>query len=182
MRRTNLRFLRSLTVYYCCIILIGCTALPTINSFNHSTKEIPSIDTKEQALALYETGKIHQAKGEFNEALTIYEQALALDTDNPDIYNGLSIVHASQHQYDLALLLINQAIQLAPLSSYLYNNLGFIYLSLQKYTEAAGAFERAVRLDPQNVTARRNLDLSYEKLHCTNNQSECGQWQEPKQP
>lgn len=174
--------LKSLNVLFCFLILSGCVSFSSLNQVNESTRQSADQVSIEKARILYEIGKVSQANGDYNEAKEAYDKALMLDDSNPDIYNGLGIVYALQNEHELAITLINEAIQRAPMASYLHNNLGYVYLIKHRLTEAAGAFERALQLDPGNVHARQNLDLTYKKLGCSDNQPPCGQWQEPSQP
>lgn len=165
------------------LLLSGCaTQLQQMGQSMDVASKPNSQQSVEEAKALYEIGKNYQNEGKLNEALIAYEKALALNSEDPDIYNGLGIIYSLLGEHDLAIPLITEAIRFLPMASYLHNNLGYVYLSQQRYVEAAGAFERALQLNPENSYARHNLDMAYEKLGCANNQPPCGQWQEPKQP
>lgn len=164
------------------LVVTSCTLTQRVERSGEKIEEIGQSQSLTEAKVLYEIGKENQAKGKYNEALIAYEKALMLDDANPDFYNGLGVIYSLQGEHAMAVSLIREAIKIAPMASYLHNNLGYVYLSQQLFVEAAGAFERALQLDPGNVHARQNLDLTYKKLGCSDNQPPCGQWQEPSQP
>ena len=168
--------LGALTWFACfCFLLSGCVSL---QQRNNQTIDVASKSELQDAKYWYRIGRNFQAKKDYSEAVAAYEKALALDSENAEIYNAMGVVYSILNEHELAIELINKAIYYKPMASHLHNNLGFAYLRWEHVSEAAGAFNRALRLNPRNKQARNNLATAYEKLGCLNNDS-CGQWQEP---
>ena len=162
----------------CFFLLSGCAAHQQKNNLAMDTVQI----TEDQsAIHWYQLGQSYQKEENYSEAVNAYEKALALDSDNAEIYNAMGIVYSILDEHELATQLINEAIRYEPMSSLLHNNLGFAYLRWGHASEAAGAFHRALKLDPENSHARHNLATAYKEMGCADNEP-CGQWQEPTQP
>jgi len=158
-----------------CFLLGGCVSQ---QQRNDQTIDAASESEIQDAEYWYRLGRGFQAKKDYLEAVSAYEQALALESESGKIYNAMGVVYSILNEHELATHLINKAIQFNPMASHLHNNLGFAYLRQEHASEAAGAFHRALKLDPKNEQARHNLAVAYEKMGCVNNDP-CGQWQEP---
>lgn len=140
------------------LLLAGCATQP-----GKSSLESTSVNRKDsQQIArdlekMYRLARKYQDEAQFAEAITTYENMLAIDPNYAEAHNGLGVIYSIQGDFDPALQHLQQAVALAPLASHLHNNLGYTYLLLGRKSEAISAFEQALRLDPENLHARANL-------------------------
>jgi len=106
-------------------------------------------------------GRIHDAMGENDLALTEFQRALQLDSRNADALTGEA--HAYQHagRPADAETAFKKAIALRPDYWDGYNSLGLFYDDQGKYDEAFKQLRRAIDLTPDNATAYSNLGAAY---------------------
>ncbi len=103
-----------------------------------------------------------------------YEKALALDTNNPAIYNNLANIYGHLGPVKKAFEFYTKAIQLNPLEPVYYHNFGTTvylfrkdaeeYYSFNENQVFAKAFElysNAMRLDPDNFPLASDIAQSY---------------------
>ncbi len=96
-----------------------------------------------------------------DDALSVCQQALEVNEEDADTYNGLGVAYGQQGQFDEAITAFQEAIRLDPEHEWAYNNLGFAYLNLEQFDEAIAALQDAVRVAPDNLTAQLNLAQAY---------------------
>ena len=63
---------------------------------------------------LIQNGIINLENGNFEDALSFFEQALLLNQDDPDLWNQKGVVLRSLGRYDEALECYNKSLQLDP--------------------------------------------------------------------
>ena len=61
-----------------------------------------------------ESGKKHLDDGNYNEALSFFDQALSLDPANPDLWNLKGITLRSLGRYDEASECYNKSLEIEP--------------------------------------------------------------------
>jgi Flp pilus assembly protein TadD len=150
---------RLLYIMGCLILFTGCATQP--GSYQRGSTGMPEKDNQQIARDLermYQQGRQYQQEAQFSEAITIYENILAIDPNYAEAHNGLGVIYAIQGKYEPALQHLHRAVSLAPLATHLHNNLGYAYLLAGREAEAISAFEQALRLDPENSGARANLN------------------------
>lgn len=133
-------------------------------------------------------GKIFQAEGEFDSAITLYDkviqpvshsQDVAYDLEalanrgtggeNPDkdtqaqAHFNLGTIYAQRGELDLAEDHLKSAISLNPDFADAYANLGMLYDYTRRGREAVPLLLKAISLDPQNAVYHYNLGLVYAK-------------------
>ena len=91
------------------------------NSFDYQVK---------QAKAAYSAGNI-------NSAVSYYEKALSIDSDNTDVRFALADIYMSKKDYDAALVLYQEIINIDPKSKEAYKQLISIYESKKDYDAIA---------------------------------------------
>ncbi len=105
-------------------------------------------------------GRIHDQRGEIEEALVAFEAAISL---RPDVWlyreePGISLIYLDRHEEAAAYF--DWMIRLSPDNYRGYSNLGFSRLQLGDKAEAERLFRRSLELRP-NVVAYRNLGYLY---------------------
>src|SRR5260370_1268376 len=103
-----------------------------------------SLKTKEEwlkeGIALYELKR-------YEEALAAYEQAIRLDPNFANAYNGKGIALYGLKRHEEALAAYEQAIRLDPNFANAYYNKGIALNDLKRYKEADQAFEKVRQLE-----------------------------------
>ncbi|MDT3675487.1 tetratricopeptide repeat-containing serine protease family protein [Microcystis wesenbergii] len=96
----------------------------------------------------------------YEQALTVINQAISLVPNNPNHYNEKSSVLSRLKRYDEGLAAINQAINLAPRAAW-YSNRGVLYQDQQKYKLALDDYNKAIELNPNHANAYVNRGILY---------------------
>lgn len=116
-------------------------------------KLLLTLKTKEEWL---EEGKTFYNRMRYEEALTAFDQAVRLDPNNADAYNGKGTALFDLMRYEEALIAFDQTIRLDPNFAIAHRNRGVALHNLQRYEEALIAFDRAISLDPNFAIAYYN--------------------------
>ena len=85
--------------------------------------------------------------GEFEQAISEYKKAIALDPNSAIIYNRLGVAHSELKQYDAALDAYQKALELSPTTAEPYYNIGLVYLKQGDLPRATEAFKRAIAIN-----------------------------------
>ncbi len=99
-----------------------------------------------QATALHRQGRL-------NEALPLYQRALAADPNHVEALTLAGAALTQAGQIETALQLLQRAIQLAPNSAQAFANLGAAWRRAGRPADAVAAFERALALDAELADA-----------------------------
>ena len=99
----------------------------------------------------------HHMAGRFQEAESIYHQALAQHPDLPDAIHLLGVIRHQTGNHEEAVEYISKAISLNDAQSVYHSSLGAALLSMGKNDEAIERFTRAIALDPNNADAHLNI-------------------------
>ena len=100
-------------------------------------------------------------KGNLNQALADYDQALRIDADSVDALVGRGIAYATMQEYDKAVRDYSRAINLAPYFAVPLTDRGAVYDLLDKHDLALRDYNQAVRLDPESSSVYNNRGLAY---------------------
>ena len=101
------------------------------------------------AEAYYKSATTHHDLGEFDQAISEYRKAIALNPNSPIIHNRLGVAYSELKQYDAALDAYQKALELSPLTAEPHYNMGLVYLKKGAISRAAEAFKRAVAIDAE---------------------------------
>ncbi|REJ43634.1 MAG: tetratricopeptide repeat protein [Microcystis flos-aquae DF17] len=99
----------------------------------------------------------------YEQALTVINQAISLVPNNPNHYNEKWGVLSELKRYDEGLAAINQAIHLAPRAAW-YGNRGVLYYNQQKYELALSDYSKAIDINPNLADAYNNRGNLYKDL------------------
>ncbi|MDO5304480.1 MAG: tetratricopeptide repeat protein, partial [bacterium] len=106
-------------------------------------------------------GSAFYEKGEYNNALSVYRQAIELEPHNAKIYCNLGYLYWGKGQLDEAIKTYETAIKYDEEYDIAYNNLGVIYLDdLGRVQKAIELFEQAIKHNPNYALAHYNLARS----------------------
>ena len=98
-----------------------------------------------------------QAQGRLDEAVSHYQQAIELKSDDASTYNSLGICQAMRQNREAAASSFQRAIELKPDFAHAHSNLGNVYKELGRLPQAVECYQHAVRLKPDFAEALNNL-------------------------
>ena len=99
----------------------------------------------------------------YEQALSVINQAISLVPNNPNYYNEKYVVLSRLKRYDEGLAAITQAIDLAPRAAWYFNR-GNLYYNLQKYDLALSDWNKAIKINPNYAEAYVNRGNLYSDL------------------
>lgn len=106
--------------------------------------------------ALLVTGYNFFRQGRLEEAATIFEGLVVVDSHNPYIQGMLGSIYQKKELYELALIRYNNALVLNSADINALTNRGEIFLKLGRFQEAAQDLKRAIELDPTQQDGAAN--------------------------
>lgn len=106
-------------------------------------------------------GHVRNEMGEFENAISAFQTARAIDSTATGLYNGLADAYARLGRAEDAESTYVLAIRVKPDYWGGYNDLGYFYYSNGRFTEAAQQYARVSELTPDNYLAFSNLGAMY---------------------
>ncbi len=117
------------------------------------------------------TGELYEAKQNFDQAKAMYQQALAIQPDQPLASNNLAyVILETGGNVDVALSMAQTARRGMPDSANAADTLGWAYYQKGVYQSAISQFQEALRLsekhgEPDDATIHLHLGLAYQKAN-----------------
>jgi len=133
-------------------ILVLCAVLLHIPACLAQQKESNSSKNFQEAEALVQQGRLHEAK-------TATEQGLQSYPSSVEGHNLLGIIETDQQDYPSAIEAFQRALKLSPSSIKTHNNLGNVYVALRQFDLAEREFRAVLRINPANSDANYNLGV-----------------------
>src|SRR5205085_1209958 len=96
-------------------------------------------------------------KGQSDEAIACYNEAIALDPKYAAAHHNLGEALRGKGQLDEAITCYKEAIALDPKFAGTHNNLGLALAGKGQLDEAIACFKKAIALDPKDAKAHVNL-------------------------
>lgn len=121
--------------------------------------------TRQQAMVLFERAHRHQMKGEFAEAIVLYNRSLAV-FPTAEAHTFLGWTYSMMDRYDEAIECCHQAIKVDPTFGNPYNDIGAYLIELNRWEEAIPWFEKAMQAARYEAPQFPHLNLGrvYERL------------------
>ncbi len=142
-----------------CITLINCKqkttyskAIPIDLPYKFKTEKAQSLSVKAFNL---------RKEKKYDEAISIYQQAIAIEPDNPKLFFDVSECYANKQEFNESLFALDTALKLDSLNPDFYNNRGLIYWKLYKDENAINDYKQAIALGSKNWVVFSNLALAY---------------------
>lgn len=121
--------------------------------------------SKQQALMLVDRAHRHQMRGEYADAIILYERSLAL-WPTAEAHTFLGWTYSMMNRYDEAIECCKKAIEVDPDFGNPYNDIGAYLIELNRWEEAIPWLEKATKApryeSPQ--FPQLNLGRVYERL------------------
>jgi superkiller protein 3 len=103
------------------------------------------------------------SRGQLDDALGEYQQALKFQPDNAKAHYNLGNVLADRGQTSAAIDEYQKALDIAPDCVVAYNNLGAVLAGNGRIDEAVPNFEEALKINPHFADAHNNLGMALEQ-------------------
>ena len=159
------------------VVLLGCRAIP-ISLTGESAKDYIN------------RGNALRDKGEQDEAIAAFSEAIRIDPKEAAAYFNRGLAWRSKGAYDNAIADYNQALALNPNSFQVYINRGVAWGRKGEYDKAVADYNQALQLKPNDASACNNLawlqatcpdaryrngpkEVEYASMAC---QSDAGRW------
>ena len=126
-----------------------------IETLEHMKKALP-----DNSFAYHQMGQIHHGNKKYKDALSEYEQALQMFSDDMRPLRGIVKVYIDQGQMDKAIARIQQQITADPDGAFAYNLLAEVRMGQKNYIEAEAGFRKAIDASPKWVTPYGGLGNS----------------------
>lgn len=101
---------------------------------------------------------------DWKNSITLYQSALALNSQYPGGYNGLAFLYRLEKNYELAKKYAQKAIELDSQYYVSYALLGEIAMEEKNFSDAVEYFNKTLELNQSYVTAYLNRGVSYFQL------------------
>jgi len=112
------------------------------------------------AKGAYSRGMVYYNAGEYENAVSEFQQAIKESPANAEAYFYLGMCHKEIHSTD-AVDAFKTAISIKPGYTEAYCNLGIVYNKLNMHKEAAAALREALQINPNYSEALLNLGIAY---------------------
>ncbi|MGL5134546.1 MAG: tetratricopeptide repeat protein [Planktothrix sp.] len=100
------------------------------------------------ASTLYEQAELYRSKGNWEEAIALYQKTIELDPNFSWAYHQLGDIFSQQNKPTEAIVVYGQAIALNPNFSWSYHNLGMALIQQKQWDQAILAYSKAIKLNP----------------------------------
>jgi tetratricopeptide (TPR) repeat protein len=121
-----------------------------------------SLDKK--ADLLWELGRLFRAEGEYESAISSFDQLIEIKPDDKWVWNSRGNALSDIGRFQEAILNYDQAVKLSPINATAYCNRGVTQSALGDLDAAIQDFDQAIKLNPANATAYYNRGLAYRAL------------------
>lgn len=117
---------------------------------------IKNQEKHQSAYAEFYIGLTFQEKGEYEEAIKHYDQAIRINPQDATAYNNRGIATDALGRHGQAIADFDQAIRINPQRTQAYNNRGSAKSELGRHEEAIVDYNQAIRINPQYAKAYYN--------------------------
>jgi tetratricopeptide (TPR) repeat protein len=135
----------------------GSSKEPTVGPLDGQADLSPAQARHAEALAEYATGVSEEIRGDLDNALDRYQQALLLDPQNATLAVRLGQIYATRHDITNAVSVLETSAKANPNNAELSYWLGYVCRSDNQNEKAITAFQHALKLDPTNLNALGGL-------------------------
>ncbi len=102
-------------------------------------------------------GSILKREGDLTGALALFEKALHLAPETPELHNNIGNVYTELQHYDKALSAFGAAVALRDNYAVAHTNMGSLYKKRLQMVDAVACFSKAIQSDPNYAEAYDNL-------------------------
>ena len=103
-------------------------------------------------------------KGDYENAIAEYSQAIQLEPDYASAYNNRGVAYSYLNEYKKAITDFQKVMELNPDDAFAFNNRGLVYQDLKEYEKAIVNYKKAIELQPDYADAYYNRGNTYHDL------------------
>ncbi|OGC08091.1 hypothetical protein A2V82_05095 [candidate division KSB1 bacterium RBG_16_48_16] len=111
----------------------------------------------------FNDGNTAYKKGQYESAISFYQKAIDLNSNNPKAYYGEGLALTKLRRYEEAIGAFEKAVELSPSYDEAYAAMGSTYDDIGKLDEAIASYQKAVEINPTSKTSIYNLGGVYKK-------------------
>ena len=115
-------------------------------------------------IGIFSKAKEYHRKGKLDEAIKIYENLVAKNKKDHQIYFFLGTAHLQKKNYKKTVFYIESAIKIKPNIPNYYNNIGIALSNLNSSQKAIENYLKALELNNKFLDANINLAIEYKKI------------------
>lgn len=145
------RFLRNTSTAH----IVACVAVIIAAGVVSNWPIVPK--TIMQAMTLTNIGSEFILRGNLQEAVKYYRQAIQISPDYAEAHANLAVVLESENRFEEAAIHYRRVVQLRPDDTEVHYKLGKILSAQGKSEEAAGEYEIVLEAEPNSFEAHYNL-------------------------
>ena len=101
--------------------------------------------------------KNHKANGEYDEALAVLNELLAVEPDNADVHREIGLIYGFQGLFDESVEALEKAVGLDDSRADILCDLAMTHAMLGMFDEAKPDFEKVLAMDPENKVAQQQM-------------------------
>ena len=125
-------------------------------------KDVFDQKIESQTAVHYFRGISYAIKGQYDQAISHYNQAIAIDPTFASAYTSRGVAYAqSGGQYDQAISDFSRAIEISPQFAKAYKDRGFAYYKKGQYDQAISDYGKAIEIHPKFADAHFNRAVAY---------------------
>ena len=144
------------------LYLSGVLAQQTGNKVLAHELFLKAIDANPTHPLYYRTlGDLQRDKGEIDDAVVRYRQALLCQPDDIETLGKLAELLQQQHQFEAAIDCYRKLLALDPAHAQTHNNLGVALMAWGQLDDAVLSFKQALALKPDFCESINNLGVAY---------------------
>ena len=146
----------------CILILYHCIGLAAFAGTSDEKRLAGALldiqANPESAVAYNNLGVVYRRLGRFDEAVTAYRKALALDPSLGTVHRNLGVALMRTGAWREAREAFTEALQIEPAHAATHMNIGVAYINMGLFNEAVNALKQALALDGELKDARTHLN------------------------
>ena len=123
------------------------------------------LTTEDLANTYSNRGVAQYHKGDYDQAVRDYDEAIQLDPDDAESYYNRGLAHYHNAAYDQAVRDYDEAIRLDPDDAESYYNRGLAHYHNAAFDQAVRDYDEAIRLDPEYAFAYNNRGIAHYHNH-----------------
>jgi tetratricopeptide (TPR) repeat protein len=111
--------------------------------------------------AFFDRALLSQSRGEYDNAIADYTEALRIDPHNAAAYSNRGFAYYAKGMHDRAIEDYTAALRIDPKDAYAYNNRGGAYYAKGMHDRAIEDYTAALRIDPNLAAVYSNRGAAY---------------------
>jgi tetratricopeptide (TPR) repeat protein len=134
---------------------------------------IATTSNKDKACILVDHGNAKLAEDKFEEALSLYQQALSIYPEYARVHYNIGVAFQRTGRIENAISSYQKTLSITPEDVEANINLGVLLKSLDRVEEAVACYKRALKINPDHAEAYNNLGVIYQEQSLLDKAESC---------